>query len=62
MNDLSFNPATKPPDDDRVVVVRMKHGGVEMGYFRKGKWQLVTGRSVAVTSWSERPNYTPKQS
>lgn len=62
MNDLSWMPSSNPPNDERVVVVRIRYGGVEMGYFRNGKWQLVTGRSVVVTYWSERPNYTQKQS
>lgn len=56
MSDLI--PATNPPDTDRAVVVHLLHGGVELGYFKRGRWQLVTGRPVNVTQWSERPGYT----
>ncbi len=52
-----WQPASRPPNGERAVVVQMQYGGVELGYHRRGKWHLVTGRPVNVTHWAERPGY-----
>lgn len=59
MRDLSWKTAANPPSDDRTVVIQLKYGGTELGYFRSNQWFSVTGRTVAVINWSERPNTKP---
>lgn len=49
-----WKPASRPPDSKRTVVVRLRHGGVDMGYYEGGRWLLVTGRPVNVEQWQER--------
>lgn len=55
-------PASKPPSDDRTVVVELKNGGTGLGYCSKGEWKLVTGTLVNVISWCDRPGYTGPKS
>lgn len=55
--ETTWKRASRPPNDNRTVEVRLKNGGNHLGYFERNRWQLVTGAPANVEAWQERPGY-----